>query len=40
MIKVYHASPCPYGRKVLGVLYEKNLDFEIEKMSFVRKDHE
>lgn len=39
MIKVYHASPCPFGRKVLGVLNEKNLDYEIQKMSFKNGDH-
>ncbi len=40
MITVYHASPCPFGRKVLAVLFEKNLDHEIHKMSFPKKDHE
>ncbi len=39
MIKLYHASPCPYGRKVLAVLLEKNLDYEISKMSFKSQDH-
>ena len=40
MIKLYHASPCPYGRKVLAVLSQKALDYEIKKMSFAAKDHQ
>lgn len=40
MIKVYHGSPCPFGRKVLAVLNEKNLDFEIERVSLTQRDHE
>ena len=39
MIEVYYAPPSIYGRKVLTVLYEKNLDFEIKKMSFEAQDH-
>jgi len=38
MIQVYHASPCPFGRKVLAVIFEKNLDYEIKQMSFKNGD--
>lgn len=40
MIKVYYAVPSIYGRKVLAVLEEKNLDYEIERLSFETKDHQ
>lgn len=39
LIKVYYAAPSVYGRKVLSVLEEKGLDYEIEKMSFKTQDH-
>jgi len=39
-IKVYYAPPSVYGRKVLCVLDEKGLDYEIERMSFQAKDHQ
>ena len=39
MIEVYYAPPSTYGRKVLAVLKEKDLDFEIKPMSFATKDH-
>ena len=39
MIQVYYASPSIYGRKVLAVLEEKGLDYEIKAMSFATGDH-
>jgi len=39
MIKVYYAPPSIFGRKVLAVLEEKELDYTIEKMSFKEADH-
>lgn len=39
MIKIYYAPPSIYGRKVLTVLAEKSLDYEIVPMSFKEKDH-
>ena len=39
MIRVYYAPPSIYGRKVLAVLEEKALDYEIERMSFAAHDH-
>lgn len=39
MIQVYYAAPSIYGRKVLAVLDEKELDYEIKKMSFSTQDH-
>lgn len=39
MIEIYYAPPSIYGRKVLAVLEEKNLDYEIKKMSFEAEDH-
>lgn len=39
MIHVYYAAPSIYGRKVLAVLDEKELDYEIKKMSFAAQDH-
>ncbi len=39
MIRVYYAPPSIYGRKVLAVLEEKGLDYEIEKMNFASQDH-
>ena len=39
MIEVYSAPPSIYGRKILIVLMEKNLDFRIKPMSFFTKDH-
>lgn len=38
MMEIYYAPPSIHGRKVLAVLYEKNLDFEVKKMSFERRD--
>jgi glutathione S-transferase len=39
MIEVYYAAPSLYGRKVLAVLEEKGLDYEIKAMSFATEDH-
>lgn len=39
MIQLYYAAPSIYGRKVLAVLDEKGLDYEIKKMSFASQDH-
>ena len=39
MIEVYYASGSIYGRKVLTVLEEKGLDYQIKKLSFETKDH-
>ena len=39
MIRVHYAPPSIYGRKVLAVLEEKGLDYEIEKMNFTSQDH-
>lgn len=39
MIRVYYAPPSIYGRKVLAVLEEKGLDYEIERLSFGTQDH-
>lgn len=39
MIDVYYAPPSIYGRKVITVLQEKDLDYSIKKMSFTTKDH-
>lgn len=39
MISIYYAPPSIYGRKVLAVLEEKGLDYEIRKMSFASQDH-
>lgn len=39
MIEIYYAPPSIYSRKVLAVLEEKQLDYEIKKMSFSAKDH-
>lgn len=38
-MQLYYAPPSIYGRKVLAVLHEKNLDFEIKLMSFQEGDH-
>ena len=38
MIEVYYAPPSIYGRKVLVVLMEKNLDFRIRPLSFSAGD--
>lgn len=40
MIKVYYAPPSIYTRKVLSVLDEKGLDYQIEKISLENKDHQ
>ena len=40
MIELYYAPPSIYGRKVLAVLDEKGLDYEIKKMSFVTRDQQ
>jgi len=40
MIQVYYAPPSIYGRKVLTVLAEKQLDYTIVPMSFAEKDHQ
>ncbi len=40
MIKIYYGSPSIFGRKVLTVLEEKNLDYEIQWMSFKNADHQ
>ena len=40
MIKIYYAPPSIYGRKVLAVLDEKGLDYEIEALNFKTKDHQ
>lgn len=40
MIRVYHGSPCPYGRKVLAVLKEKDLDYEIRPVCLAAREHE
>lgn len=39
MIEVHYAPPSLYGRKVLAVLEEKGLDYEIKAMSFAAGDH-
>jgi glutathione S-transferase len=39
MIEVHYAPPSLYGRKVLAVLEEKGLDYEIKAMSFASGDH-
>jgi glutathione S-transferase len=39
MIRVYYAPPSIFGRKVLAVLEEKGLDYEIERLSFGSQDH-
>ncbi len=39
MIRIYYAPPSIFGRKVLAVLDEKGLDYEIERMSFATQDH-
>ncbi len=39
MIEIYYAPPSIYGRKVLAVLEEKGLDYEIKRMSFKSEDH-
>lgn len=39
MMKLYYAPPSIYGRKVLAVLMEKNVDYEVEPMSFSEGDH-
>jgi len=39
VIELYYASPSLFGRKVLTVLMEKNLDYEIKTMSFAAGDH-
>ncbi len=39
MIEVYYAPPSLYARKVLAVLEEKNLDYEIKPMSFKTKEY-
>lgn len=39
MIEVYYAPPSIYGRKVLAVLLEKDLDFEIKPLSFKTQDY-
>ena len=38
MIQIYYAPPSIYGRKVLAVLEEKGLDYEIKKMSFQARE--
>ena len=39
MIEVYYAPPSIYGRKVLTVLLEKELDFQIKPLSFQAQDY-
>lgn len=39
MIEVYYAPPSIYGRKVLTVLLEKDLDFQIKPLSFQTQDY-
>jgi glutathione S-transferase len=39
MIKLYYAPPSIYGRKVLAVLHEKDLDYTIIPMSFTEKEY-
>lgn len=39
MMKLYYAPPSIYGCKVLAVLMEKNVDYEIVPMSFAAGDH-
>ena len=39
MIEVYYGVPSIFGRKVLAVLEEKGLDYEIKKLSLAAKDH-
>lgn len=39
MIEIYYAPPSIYGRKVLAVLEEKGLDYEIKPMTFSGEDH-
>lgn len=39
MMKLYYAPPSIYGRKVLAVLEEKGLDYQIERLSFSNQDH-
>lgn len=39
LMKLYYAAPSIYGRKVLSVLEEKGLDYDIEKMTFAAGDH-
>ena len=39
MLRIYYAPPSIYGRKVLAVLEEKGLDYEIERLSFSTQDH-
>ena len=34
MIELYYAAPSIYGRKVLAVLDEKNLDYTIKNMAW------
>ena len=38
MIQVFYAPPSIYDRKVLAVLEEKGLDYEIKRMSFETQD--
>ena len=40
MITVYYATPSIYGRKVLAVLEEKELDYTIQSLSFEQGDHQ
>ena len=39
MIELHYAPPSIYGRKVLAVLIEKDLDYTIKPMTFAEKDH-
>lgn len=39
MIEVYYALPSIYGRKVLAMLDEKELDYKINWMSFAESEH-
>jgi len=38
VISLYYAPPSIFGRKVLAVLEEKGLDYEIKPMSFAERD--
>jgi glutathione S-transferase len=40
MIEIYYAPPSIYSRKVLAVLEEKDLDYEIKRLSFESGDLE
>src|SRR6185503_1815333 len=38
VISLYYAPPSIYGRKVLAVLEEKGLDYQIKPLSFAERD--